>query len=218
MRRIFGTGKPKPQASLTDCVSTLEARGDNLDTKIKKLDAELAQYKAKMKGMKPGPALSGLKQRAMRVLKQKRMYETQRDSLSNQAFNLDQAAFAQQTAKETITTVEAMKQGVKELKKAHKGLNINQIEDLHDDMADLLEDSNEIQDILGRAYGLPEDIDESELDAELAALEDDLAMEESTGEAPSYLQSKVPPSAPPVAEQETVDDYGLPNPPQKIRA
>jgi hypothetical protein len=37
-----------------------------------------------------GPALNGLKQRAMGVLKRKKMYEAQRDNLAAQSFNLEQ--------------------------------------------------------------------------------------------------------------------------------
>ena len=39
---------------------------------------------------------------------------------------------------------------------------------------DMLEDVGEISDILGRSYGMPDGIDEGDLDAELACLEDEL--------------------------------------------
>ena len=38
-------------------------------------------------------------------------------------------------------------------------------QDLHDDMEDMLELAGEVQDTLGRAYGLPDDIDEDDLEA-----------------------------------------------------
>ena len=40
---------------------------------------------------------------------------------------------------------------------------------MQDELADMLEDANEVQDVLGRSYGVP-DIDEDELEAELDAL------------------------------------------------
>lgn len=49
-------------------------RGDTVDEKIKKLDAELSRYKEQIKKTRPGPAQDAVKARAMRVLKQKRMY------------------------------------------------------------------------------------------------------------------------------------------------
>lgn len=42
----------------------------------------------------------------------------------------------------------------------------------------MLEDVGEINDILGRSYGVTDDIEEEDLDAELACLEDEWASEE----------------------------------------
>lgn len=36
---------------------------------------------------------------------------------------------------------------------------------MHDDMADLLEQANEIQESLGRSYAVPDEIDEADLEA-----------------------------------------------------
>lgn len=55
----------------------------------------------------------------------------------------------------------------------------------------LLQDMHqEIQDVLGQNFGIPDDIDEDELMEELDALEDDLAAdtEASADGVPSYLQ------------------------------
>jgi charged multivesicular body protein 5 len=48
-------------------------------------------------------------------------------------------------------------------------------QDLQDDLADMLEEANEVQDVLGRSYGMPE-IDEDELEGQLDALLDDMAL------------------------------------------
>lgn len=53
---------------------------------------------------------------------------------------------------------------------------------------------NDIQDVLGQNYGVPDDVDEDELLGELDALEADMAFEaEETaaqGAVPSYLQAR----------------------------
>ena len=59
-------------------------------------------------------------------------------------------------------------------------------------MEDLMEQANEVQEALGRSYGVPDDIDEDELEAglkvdvELDALGDELLFDEE--EVPTYLQ------------------------------
>ena len=59
-------------------------------------------------------------------------------------------------------------------------------------MADLLEQADEVQEALGRSYGVP-DIDEDELEAELEALGDELLADEDS----SYLDDAIAaPNAP----------------------
>ena len=137
-----------------------------------KLDKELARYTQQLKTMKPGPAKQQVQKRAMAILKQKKMYENQREQTRNQQFNMDQVMFAQESLAETANTVSAMKDANKALKKQFKAIDINQVEDMQDDMADLLEQAEEIQNAMGRSYNT-DDIDEADLEAELAAMEDD---------------------------------------------
>ena len=105
--------------------------------------------------------------------------------------NTEQTSFAIDSIKDTQTTVAAMKAAATTLKAETKKLNIDQIEDTQDDLQDMMEDMNEINDMMGRAYGMPDEIDEADLDAELACLEDELEgfEEGETEAAPSYLQS-----------------------------
>ena len=66
---------------------------------------------------------------------------------------MEQTNYATQSLKDTKATVNAMKAGVKEMKKEFKNVNIDKIEDMQDELADMLEDANEVQEVLGRAYG-----------------------------------------------------------------
>lgn len=198
---------------MTDAIANVDARGESVDKKIARLDQELNKYKDQMKKMRDGPAKNSVKAKALRVLKQKRMYEGQRDQLMQQSFNMEQSNYALQTMKDTKTTVEAMKLGLKEMKKEYKKIDIGKIEDLQDDMEDMLEQANEVQDALGRSYGMP-DVDEDELEAELDALGDEIALDADS----SYLDeaAKAPgvpsrePGAESTAEGIQVDEFGLP--------
>merc|ERR1719219_2149553 len=134
--------------------------------------------------MRPGPAKKQVQQKALRVLKQKKMLEGQRENMANTSFNMDQTNFAIQNMKDTQVTVSAMKAGMKEMKKETKKLNIGKIENMQDEMEDMMMDSEEIMGIMGRSYGIGigNDIDEDE--AELDALGDDLLDEDC-----SYLDA-----------------------------
>lgn len=189
MHRIFGVKKQKdPPPSVQDASDRINKRGDTVDEKIKKLDAELARYKEQIKKTRPGPAQEAVKARAMRVLKQKRMYEGQRDMLYNQTFNLDQVTFAAEGIKDAQQTMSALKAANQDLKGMMKTVKIQEIDNLQDEMMDLMDMSNEIQETLGRSYNVPDDIDEDDLMGELDALE--LDMESESQGVPSYLQSE----------------------------
>ena len=56
------------------------------------------------------------------------MYESQLEGLRNQSFNMEQANFGIQQLKDTKTTVDAMKLGVKEMKREYKKVDIGKIE------------------------------------------------------------------------------------------
>lgn len=229
MRRLFGVGKPQEQGpSLTDVTGNLDKRSDALSAKIRKLDAELLRYKKQMVKMRNGPAKDGVKRRALRVLKQKKMYEAQQAKLMDTSFNIETQSFALENAKTNIETVNAMKEANKQLSKQFKSpaLDIDAIEDMQDDMADLLEQNEEIQDALSRSYGVGEDFDEADLDAELDALGelDEFEFEDESSSVPSYLADvSIPttdPGAPVAAtgNQESVDEFGLPLVPQSMGA
>jgi charged multivesicular body protein 5 len=131
MNRLFGTGKNKaPPPNLNDCVSNIDSRGESIDKKIAMLEKDLFKYTDQMKKMRDGPAKNAVKQKALRILKQKKTYEQQREMLGNQSFNIEQQNMALQSMKDTKATVQAMQMGLKEMKKEYKKMDINKIEDL----------------------------------------------------------------------------------------
>jgi charged multivesicular body protein 5 len=100
------------------------------------------------------------------------MYEQQRDSMVSQAFNIEQTAFAIETMQDTQIAVAAMKDATATLKVEHEKIDLDAVEDMQDDLFDLLEEQEEIQEIMGRNYATPDGLDEDDLEAELAGLED----------------------------------------------
>ncbi|CAK8671799.1 unnamed protein product [Clavelina lepadiformis] len=190
----------------------IDDRTDSVEKKVAKLDADLLKYKNQMKKMRNGPAKNAVKQKALMVLRQKKRYESQRDNMMQQSFNMEQTNYSIQTMKDTQTTVAAMKTGLKQMKKEHKKIDINKIEDLQDDMEDMLEMADEVQDALGRSYGMP-DLDEADLDAELDALGDDMfedSMLDDEVAAPNAPSNELGESLPANQEGVAVDEFGLP--------
>lgn len=188
--------------------------------KIVLLDQDLKTYRDKLKTTKNPAAKKQIQKRAMDVLKRKRMYETQRDQLMGQQFNIDQASFGIDSAKASVATVAAMKAANTELKATIKNdLKIDDVDELADDMAELMDEFQEINEALAQNFSTPDDIDEADLEAELDMLADELEQEfiDDAAALPSYLQESLPtnPTSTPVSlptapSAPKVDEYGLP--------
>lgn len=113
---------------------------------------------------------TAIQQRAIRVLKQKRLYESQLTQLQQQSYNMEQATMTTENLRNTMATVDAMQTANKEMRKTYGKIDIDKIDQVQDEMEDLIESANEIQESLGRSYGVPDEVDEADLMAELDAL------------------------------------------------
>lgn len=194
MNRLFGSKATGPKPTLDGAITTVGTRIDSIDVQLAKINAELATYTTKLNKMRDGPGKQAIKAKALKVLQRRKMYESQRDQLQQQSFNMEQANMMQDNLKNVMTTVDAMKTTNKSLKQQYGKINIDKIEKMQDEMADLMEMGNEINESISRAYDVPEDVDEAELDAELEALGEDMMMEQGGTESLGYLQEEVPPT------------------------
>jgi len=100
----------------------------SIEVKIRKLDAELGRYRDQLAKLRPGPGKDAVQQRALRTLKQKKMYEAQIAQLTQQTFNMESAALATENLRNTMATMDAMQVANKELKKTYGKIDIDKIE------------------------------------------------------------------------------------------
>jgi charged multivesicular body protein 5 len=188
---MFGPPSSQPDHKLTTV--QVDSRVESIDVKLASINAELTSYQTKLSKMRDGPGKTAIKQKALKVLQRRKMYEGQRDQLQQQVWNMEQAGMMQDNLKNVMTTVDAMKTTNKALKQQYGKINIDKIERMQDEMADLMDIGNDIQESISRAYDIPEDVDEAELDAELEALGEDVELEGIGAEStPSFMVDEVP--------------------------
>lgn len=174
----------------------MDTRIESIDVKLAKLNAELSTYQQRLGRMRDGPGKNAIKQKAIKILQQRKMYESQKDQLQQQSWNMEQAGMMTDNLKNTMATVDAMKTTQKELKKQYGKINIDKIDKMQDEMADLMDMGNDIQESISRSYDVPEDVDEAELDAELEALGEEVdfgAEALGEGEMPGFLTESAGP-------------------------
>jgi charged multivesicular body protein 5 len=119
MNRIFGTSKPsQPKPTIDDAIKNTDSRIDSILVKIKRLDADLLKQKEQLSKLREGPGKNSIKQKAMRILQQKKLYEEQisnsfinLDQLQQQSFNMEQASMTTENLKNTMITMDAMQTG-----------------------------------------------------------------------------------------------------------
>jgi len=59
--------------------------------KLAKLTSELTTYQSRLSKMRNGPGKTVLKQKALKILQQRKMYKSQRDQLQSQGAGRDDA-------------------------------------------------------------------------------------------------------------------------------
>jgi len=194
MKRFLGKAKETapagPPPTLGDASGKMDARLKDIEAKIAKCDEDIKKQMAR-----PGPQQ---KQMVMQVMKRKKMYEQQRDQVVGTQFNVDSLAFAQEQAEVTAMSVEAMREGHKNLKEAYKKMDIGNIESLMDDLADFADEAKEINEAISQSFAVPDGFDEGSFEEEYAALEEEIKMEALTGVGalkPSYLPAAAPSAA-----------------------
>ncbi|KAI0425330.1 putative SNF7 family protein [Xylaria sp. FL1042] len=196
MNRLFGTAPKGPKPTLNSAIGNLDTRISSVDVKIASINSELQTYQTRLAKMREGPGKTALKQKALKVLQRRKQYESQRDQLQSQVWNMEQAQTMQDNLAGVMTTVDAMKTTQRELKKQYGKVDLDKIERMQDEMADLLDVGNEIQETLSRGYEVPDDVDEAELDAELEMLGAEMEMEGAgaldAGGVPDFMRDEVP--------------------------
>jgi len=169
MNRIFGKASnttPKTKPTLNDTAAMLDSRVETLNKKIADIDRQIGAWKALPAASRTTPAG---KQRGMKLLQQRKMYEGQRNQVEGQSANIGQTAFAIGNIEVNKQMISGMKDAHKQLTKGYKEMNINKVEKLRDDVEDVMFDYSEINEALSRPMN-EEFVSDADLEAELAAI------------------------------------------------
>lgn len=145
--------------TLRQTVQTLEKREDFLEKKMAKcLDT------AKLKSKK------GDKKAALFELKKKKKLEMQVTSMANKRLNLETQIMALEDAHINAQALKAMKGSSMALKSSIREDDLDKADETMEDISEAMDQIQEMNDAMAQPLGL--DIDEDELNAELAELED----------------------------------------------
>ncbi|KAK0393617.1 hypothetical protein QR680_000310 [Steinernema hermaphroditum] len=165
--KIFGGGKKQPAAPTTqESIQQLRETEEMLVKKQefleKKIDAEVAQ--AKKHGTKN-------KRLALHALKRKKQYEKQLNHIDGVLTTIEFQREALENASTNAEVLQVMGAAARAMKTAHNEMDVDQVHDLMEDIAEQQEVANEIAEAISNPVGFGNEVDEDELLKELEDLE-----------------------------------------------
>ncbi|EIM88365.1 vacuolar-sorting protein SNF7 [Stereum hirsutum FP-91666 SS1] len=161
----FG-GRRDPKQSARDAIVTLREQLHMIEKKEdylqKKIDEELKRAKTNATSNKTA---------ATAALRRKKMHETELDKLSGTRLQLETQINTLESANINAETMQAMKKGSDALKSIHRGMNMDTVDATMNEINTQRELANEISDAISNPAFAGLEVDEDELKAELAELE-----------------------------------------------
>ena len=157
---IISLSHRTPGTHTTQTLEMLEKREALL---IKKISTELEKARAFNR--------SGNKRAALQCLKRKKLYESQCEVVANQQLKLQEQIIALEGSKATAETFNALKSGAGAMKQLAKETDVDKVDKVMDEISDQTEKMRQVNEALGQQVGYAAELDEDELEAELAELD-----------------------------------------------
>ena len=114
---------------------------------------------------------SGNKRAALQCLKRKKLYESQCEVVAIQQLKLQEQMIVLEGSKATAETFDALKSGAGAMKQLAKETDVDKVDKVMDEISDQTEKMRQVNEALGQQVGYAAELDEDELEAELAELD-----------------------------------------------
>ncbi|XP_055707658.1 charged multivesicular body protein 4c isoform X2 [Phlebotomus papatasi] len=131
---------------------------------------------------------------AIQALKRKKKYEKQLQQIDGTLSTIEMQREALESANTNTAVLTTMKNAADALKAAHNNMDVDQIHDMMDDIAEQQNIATEISDAISNPVSFGQDIDEDELEKELEELEQEELDKELLGVGPSATELPEVPS------------------------
>ncbi|XP_037923068.1 charged multivesicular body protein 4c isoform X2 [Hermetia illucens] len=163
--KMFG-GKKEVAPTTGEAIQKLRETENMLIKKQEFLEAKIQQEleTAKKNGTKN-------KRAAIQALKRKKRYEKQLQQIDGTLSTIEMQREALESANTNTAVLTTMKNAADALKAAHKNMDVDQVHDMMDDIAEQQDVAREISDAISNPVPFGQDMDEEELEKELEQLE-----------------------------------------------
>ncbi|VVC41999.1 Snf7 family [Cinara cedri] len=179
--KLFGGKKEEKGPSTEDAIQKLRTTEEMLIKKQEFLEKKIEQEVAIAK--KNGTTN---KRAALQALKRKKRYEQQLAQIDGTMLTIEQQREALEGANTNNAVLTTMKTAADALKTAHQNMNVDDVHNMMDDIAESQDLSKEISEAISNPVAFGTDVDEDELQKELEELEQEELDKEllNTGNTP----------------------------------
>lgn len=160
----FGSNAAKRKDAPRKAIVDLMAHLDMLGKKEKHLESQIAEQEAIAKRN-----VSSNRKTALAALRRKKLYEGNLEKLQAQVNTIEQQLHTIESANLNFETMKVMESGSKAMKTIHRGMDIDKVDKVMDDIMEQQQLADEIGEAVARPMG--ETVDEDELQEELKQLE-----------------------------------------------
>lgn len=172
--KMFGGGKGQDKQPTTgEAIQNLRETEEMLmkkqDFLEKKIEAETSMARKNAKTNKRA---------ALQALKRKKRYDKQLQQIDGTLSTIEMQREALEGANTNTAVLTTMKSAADALKTAHKNMDVDEVHDMMDDIAEQQDVAKEIADAISNPVAFGQEFDEDDLEAELDALGDELELEE----------------------------------------
>ncbi|KAK0080648.1 hypothetical protein PV325_013587 [Microctonus aethiopoides] len=172
---LFGKKQP-PAPTTSEAIQKLRQVEEMLEKKQVFLETKIAQEltTAKKYGSKN-------KRAAIQALKKKKRYEKQLEQIDGTLSTIEMQRSALENANTNAAVLKAMKDAADAQKAAHMNMDVDQVHDMMDDIAEQQDVAREISDAISNPVAFGHEVDDDELEKELEQLEQEALDEELLG-------------------------------------
>ncbi|XP_076173819.1 charged multivesicular body protein 4-like [Ptiloglossa arizonensis] len=185
--KIFGEKKESASMTTAEAIQKLREIEDMLikkqDFLESKIDLEIQV--AKKNGTKN-------KRAAIQALKRKNRFAKQLQQIDGTLSTIEMQREALESANTNTAVLTTMKSAADALKSVHQDMDVDQVHDMMDDIAEQQDVAREISDAISNPVAFGQDIDEDELEKELEELEQEQLDKELLGIEPTDELPNVP--------------------------
>lgn len=192
--KVFGGKKEAPVSTTAEAIQKLRETEDML---IKKQDFLESKIELELKTARQHGTKN--KRAAFQALKRKKRYEKQLQQIDGTLSTIEMQREALESANTNTAVLTTMKSAADALKAAHQHMDVDQVHDMMDDIAEQQDVAKEISDAISNPVAFGQDIDEDELEKELEELEQEQLDKELLGIEPTDELPAVPATALPNA-------------------